>query len=202
VKKILDNIDVKSLYDEIDMSLWHGVHLSSDFAGNWANTSKQLLLGWTKHGNYNEPFSLYDGVIPKDLHDMLVDDFLPTKLYFKHPNLHKFFLWFTKTYGGKIARAVYYTTPPKYSVKKHRDALPDGQETRFEKRALHENKDRFHLVVSGEYVYTVHDEIECFRKGELWWFNNKMYHSSFNHGKITKINLVFDVAGSNWREMI
>ena len=50
-------------------------------------------------------------------------------------------------------------------------------------------------MLSGQYKYTVHGETEVFNKGDLWWFNNKAEHGSYNHGDEDKINLVFDVIG-------
>jgi hypothetical protein len=217
IKKIFDNIDVKLIHDDIDMSLWQilgidretGKYRQIGHGGFWEETSCQILLDVKRKPGHELGEIFTSPIIPKDLQDMIIQPyFIPTQLYFKHPNLHKFFLWFTETYGGKIGRAIYYTTPPKYGVKRHRDALPDGQETRPQKKRLYGNKDRFHLILSGKYEFTVGQdrsiggETLVFSKGELWWFDNKMYHSSFNHSDEDKINLVFDVAGSNWREMM
>ena len=204
IKKILDNIDVKLIHDDIDMSLWQILGIDRETGKDrkighgkaWEETSYQILLDVKQNPGQSSTN------LPKDLQDMIIQPhFIPTELYFKHPNAHKFFLWFTETYGGKIARAIYYTTPPKYAVKRHRDALPDGQETRPLKKILYGNKDRFHLIISGKYEYTVHGETQVFSKGELWWFDNKMFHSSYNHGNVPKINLVFDVADSMFGEI-
>ena len=59
----------------------------------------------------------------------------------------------------------------------------------------YENKDRFHLVLSGYYDYTVDDETQRFGAGDLFWFDNKKMHSSINATPIPRISLIFDVEG-------
>jgi len=205
MKKLLDNMDVEPIYDEIDPSLWSpciaqtNPNLPKGHAIFFSGSSFQTILNFVEleeiDGNCKE-------VVPKDLQDIILTDFVPTKIYFKYPNLHKFLLWFVETYGGKVARAIIYNTPTKKGVLKHRDALPDGQETVPRKIKLHGNKDRFHLVISGKYNLDIDSTVESLSKGELWWVNNKEFHSSYNHDDVPKINLVFDVEGSHWRDMI
>jgi len=200
--RLKNDIDVKPLYDEIDMSMWQNAPFDGHPIKNFPDSSQQILLGWTKH--LNKVFSLYDDVLPKDLQNMLLSDFLPTKLYFKYPNLHKFLLEFTEVYGGKITRATYYTLSPKSRVGIHIDAEPDNYTGPRKKNeeALYRYKDRFHLVLTGKYLYYINGQIEKFLKGELWWFNNKKQHGSYNYGNTIRTILVFDVKNSHWREMI
>jgi hypothetical protein len=204
MKKILDNMDVKPIYDEIDKSLWSpcsaqtNPNLPKGHAIFFSGSSFQTILNLVELEKID---GKREEIVPKDLQDIILTDFVPTEIYFKYPNLNKFFLWFVETYGGKVARAIIYNTPTKGGVLKHRDALPDGQETVPRKIKLHGNKDRFHLVISGKYEYTVHGETQVFSKGELWWFDNKTFHSSYNHGDVPKINLVFDVADSMFGEI-
>ena len=87
------------------------------------------------------------------------------------------------------------------------------------KNGFYYKKDRYHVVIDGSYEYTVDHELEdklyelplnkkfqkwpgefmtlpvtkTFSKGEVWWFNNKRPHTSYNNGDIPKINLVFDI---------
>ena len=227
MKKIAD-VDVTSLYDEIEMSCWENLpDVGYGPKAAWGGTQLQEMINHKKW--FGDAFNNYTGTISKELKDILLPDFCPTEFYFYYPNMQKFLFWFNEIYGGKFARVVYYKTPAGKSVNTHIDAQADKyvkntpQKISPErKEALYFNKDRFHLVISGEYTYTVetHDEdiiydmsnlrlyefdnplIECFRGGEMWWFNNKRPHTSYNHSDTSKINLVFDVEGSHWRNML
>ena len=108
----------------------------------------------------------------------------PTVWYYDCPELQKFFKWFTDMYGGTVRKANFYISPAGKGVSIHADT-----------HSYFKDKDRFHLILAGKYEYTVNGETLVFRKGELWWFNNKAPHGSYNHGNEDKINLVFDVAG-------
>lgn len=108
----------------------------------------------------------------------------PTVWYYDYPALQKFFNWFTNTYGGTVRKANFYISPAGKGVSIHTDS-----------HSYFKDKDRFHLILAGKYEYTVNGETLVFKKGELWWFNNKAPHGSYNHGDEDKINLVFDVAG-------
>jgi len=120
-------------------------------------------------------------------------------IYSNYKELPKFLLWFVETYGGEIKKASYYLIPVGRKIVKHRDG------STFSK-----DKDRFHLVISGSYAYTVsedrgetqEDEKNVFKEGELWWFDNKKYHEAENNDTVDRISLVFDVYKSNWRDMI
>jgi mannose-6-phosphate isomerase-like protein (cupin superfamily) len=95
-----------------------------------------------------------------------------------------FLNWFEKMYGGKIYRAAMSHMPAGGKVHLHKD----GGE-------YYENKDRFHLVLSGYYDYTVDGETQRFGAGDLFWFDNKKIHSSINATPIPRISLIFDVEG-------
>jgi len=208
MKKLLSGIDVAPIYNEIDMNLWED-SIKGHGPITWKNTSAQFLINYEE--NFQEPFKKYIGSLPEDMGDMILPDFWPTEFYFYYPQTHQFLLWFKKTYGGKFARVMYYITPPKNGVKTHADGgsgtsgidRPAYEVTEYDtprKHALYHKKDRFALIISGEYMFTVDEETQCFKEGDLWWFNNKKLHSSYNHGDINKINLIFDVEGSRWRE--
>ena len=199
MKKLLSNINVAPIYDEVDEGLWEK-SLARHNPVTWKNTDGQILIEYEKLPFTYDPFKKYLGDLPEDMKDMLLPDFWPTENYFYYPQTHKFLHWFTKTYGGKFARVIYYHTPPKNGVGKHADGArlsPDDAGW-----PMFANKDRFSLVVSGEYTFTVDGETEHFKTGDLWWFANKLphVHSSYNHGDTSKTNLIFDVEGSLWRE--
>ena len=171
IKKLKSNIDVKPIYDEL------------------LNTTNQSFETWKPgvpgHGSVWEKTGIR--IITNGASDQLnreKNNEDPTIWHYDYPELQKFFKWFTDTYGGTVRKANCYTTPPGKGVKSHIDA-----------HDYFKDKDRFHLVLSGRYEYTVHKKTEVFSKGDLWWFNNKAEHGSYNHGTEDKINVVFDVAG-------
>ena len=197
MKKLLSGIDVSPIFNEIDMNLWE-TSLGGHNPLTWKNTSGQFLINY-KYATW-EPFNKYIGSLPEDMKDIFLPDFWPTEIYFYYPQIHKFLLFFKKTFGGKIARVKYYHTAPKEGVKKHSDGARYSSESVFSN--MYHKKERFSLVVSGEYMFTVDGKTEHFKSGDLWWFANQLphVHSSYNHGDISKTNLIFDVEGSHWRE--
>ena len=122
----------------------------------------------------------------------LPDDFLydnsqetmKTELYYKYDECVYFLNWFEKTYGGKLYRVSIVHLPAGGKVYPHKDG---GK--------YYENKNRFHLVLSGYYNYTVEDETQRFGAGDLFWFNNKKMHSCINATPIPRISLIFDAEG-------
>ena len=107
-----------------------------------------------------------------------------TKLYNKYTECVYFLNWFKKMYGGKIHRVMLVQLRSGGKVYPHID---EGK--------YYENKDRFHLGLSGYYDYTVNDETQRFGAGDLFWFDNKKMHSSVNVTPIPRISLIFDVEG-------
>lgn len=171
IKKLKSDIDIKPIYDEL------------------FNMTDQSFETWKPgvpgHGHVWEKTGIR--IITNGADDQLnreKNNENPTIWHYDYPEMQKFFKWFTDTYGGTVRKANCYTTPPGKGVKSHIDA-----------HNYFKDKDRFHLVLSGKYKYTVHKKTEVFNKGDLWWFNNKTTHGSYNHGTEDKINVVFDVAG-------
>jgi len=106
------------------------------------------------------------------------------ELYYKYDECVYFLNWFEKTYGGKLYRVSIVHLSAGGKVYPHID-IGD----------YYKNKDRFHLVLSGYYNYTVDDETQRFGAGDLFWFDNKKIHSSINATPIPRISLIFDVEG-------
>ena len=107
-----------------------------------------------------------------------------TKLYYKYDECRYFLDWFQNTYGGQIYRVLIVHLQKDGIVYPHVDV---GD--------YYENKDRFHLVLSGYYDFTVGEETQRFGAGELFWFDNKKLHSTKNVTPITRISLIFDAKG-------
>jgi len=180
IKKLKSDIDVKPIYDELlhptnqKFVTWG----SSNFNADPSHSTKSHGHVWESTGI----MMITNGATDQLNREKNNED--PTIWKYDYPELQKFFKWFTDTYGGIVRKANCYNTPPGKSVKSHTDS-----------HDYFKNKDRFHLVLSGRYEYTVHKKTEVLSKGDLWWFNNKATHGSYNHGTEDKINVVFDVAG-------
>ena len=221
----ITKIDVQPMLDEIDDSLWNlvgGGPPGASWGKAWQGTESQTLIRYVNHdnGDPSPEYDPYEHETPLD--DLCLPGFRPTNVLLMYPEAIKTLVWFVTTYGGKYARAIYYRTPPNTGVGMHLDAQPD-KFTLSERRSSNKpakfnhlffyKKDRFHMVIDGCYEYTVDHEEEdriyefpirtmtqpvtkTFSKGEIWWFNNKRPHASYNHGNIHKINLVFDIEGA------
>ena len=169
VYRLKTDIDIKPLYNEIDMK------------NGWQKWSPNM----SGHGTAFKYSSRQSLLRHKDSS--------PTEVYPNYKKLHKFLSEFEDIYGGKVIKASYYIIPVGRKISKHADL---GLEKRFEEA------DRFHLVISGSYVYTVEAERNIFKEGELWWFDNQKQHEARNNNTIDRINLVIDVENCNWRETI
>jgi quercetin dioxygenase-like cupin family protein len=126
--------------------------------------------------------------------------FWPGSEYFKeehHPiynssrPIREFLQWFERTYGGTIHRVSVVRLLQGKSVYEHIDG-----------GTYYKNKDRFHLVLQGSYLYTVEEQNEVYKTGDLFWFDNKKYHRSTNIGDCARISLIFDASNSEWREAV
>ena len=194
-------------------------HSKNGHGRNWIGSEIQTLI---RHEiRFPPPLAELTEYDPCDfetpLDDLCLPNFRPTNAMFMYPEAMKTLVWFATTFGGKYARAMYYRTPPNTSVDIHIDAQPDQfnlqNKHHAHKHDFYYKKDRYHVVIDGSYDYTVDYELEdkiyefpitmtspvteTFSKGEVWWFNNKRPHKSYNNGNIPKINLVFDIEGTN-----
>tara|TARA_R100000995_G_C3454866_1_gene110010 strand:+ start:269 stop:847 length:579 start_codon:yes stop_codon:yes gene_type:complete len=112
------------------------------------------------------------------------------RLFKESKPIREFFDWFYKRYGGKHYRSNISILPPGKSVDRHIDGGP-----------YYIGKDRFHLVLQGKYEYVVGREIRKWQAGDLFWFDNKSEHQSTNIGNVDRISIIFDVGGSDWRNV-
>ena len=190
-------------------------HARNGHGRNWIGSEIQTLIRHEiRFPTQTVELTEYDPCdFETPLDDLCLPNFRPTNAMFMYPEAMKTLVWFATTFGGKYARAMYYRTPPDTSVGIHIDAQPDrfGINDRHE-QGFYYKKDRFHMVIDGSYDYTVDHELEdkiyelpltmtlpvtkTFSKGDVWWFNNKRPHTSYNNGDIPKINLVFDIEGT------
>ena len=204
--KLRDNIDVKSIYNELNSSLWRQVYGSltakNDPKHMWNGHyySSTIWLVSVERPDLNKssgkiptiPHSDPEDGARTSLKECLLPGMFMVDSIDQFPNTQKFLIWFINEFGGELARVGFYKLIPKRGVLEHIDS-----------GIYYEDKDRFHLVISGKYIYTTNrDNKEQYNEGDLWWFNNKVLHGSYNNGTIVKISLVFDVYKSNWRKMV
>jgi len=211
-KRLLENVkDIKPILDELNNATWNQALGSSKYKDEYKSGKIQ--------NNFKDAKSLY--LIRKDGTSNVLwnQDFTnKNKEWFKDTkslylirkdgrvspaeplfiNTKKFLKQFINDFDGKLASVVFYKLKGKSGVGKHIDS---GE--------YYEDKDRFHLVIKGRYRYTVNEvhpylgkESVIYNEGELWWFNNKKPHESWNFTREERIILVFDVSQSNWRSKI
>ena len=106
---------------------------------------------------------------------------MPTKVFKKYKVASSFLGWFKETHNAKIARVNYVKLPSQSSIAVHIDG-----------GLYFQKHDRFHLILQGEYQYTVNGEMQEYKEGELWWFNNQELHETYNHGSKDRITMIFD----------
>jgi hypothetical protein len=111
------------------------------------------------------------------------------KLYSWFPKTKRFMNNFVKTYGGEFGRVYIVLLPLNKMVYPHID---DGE--------YYKNSDRFHLILTGKYMYHIENESQLFEEGDLWYFDNKKVHYSKTVGEKDRIAIIFDVKNSNWRQ--
>ena len=112
-----------------------------------------------------------------------------TAQFEKYPKIREFLNWFTNTYGGRMYRVAVVHLGSDKQVYPHIDA---GK--------YYEDKDRFHMVLSGYYDYTVEKETVRFNAGDLWWFDNQKMHHAVNATPVSRVCIIFDVKGSKFYE--
>jgi len=106
---------------------------------------------------------------------------LPSKVFHKYKVVSSFLKWFKETHSAQIARVRYVKIPSGCSITSHVDGGP-----------YYQKHNRFHLVLQGEYQYTVNGEMREYKEGEIWWFNNKKMHGTYIHGSKDRIAMIFD----------
>lgn len=116
------------------------------------------------------------------------DDPKNSELLQKTPLFEKYSEIFKWLYSKKIfniSRCAFFKLPIGGSVGRHID---EG--------TYYLTKDRYHLSLQGEYLYTVDDETHLIKPGTFFWFDNKKYHSAKSIGNVERITFVFDVPHS------
>ena len=64
-------------------------------------------------------------------------------------------------------------------------------------------RDRFHLVLqssTGSVLLSGGEQVRM-REGELWWFDNKQYHESYNESGEWRIHYIFDLLATDYSDL-
>ena len=105
------------------------------------------------------------------------------RLYGCYPKTTKFLHQFAESMDGTLSRALIVRLSPHHQVHKHYDI-----------GLYYAMRDRYHLVVDSDGSrMQVRDEFSMWKKGELWWFHNKLYHEAHNDSDKWRTHLIFDV---------
>lgn len=89
--------------------------------------------------------------------------------------------------AGKLERAMIVNLKPYSEIGSHIDG---GLYYLF--------RDRYHLVLkSNGSLMQVHNEQSTWHEGEMWWFQNKLFHQAFNNSNENRIHIIFDVLPFN-----
>jgi hypothetical protein len=97
-----------------------------------------------------------------------------------------------KTMNAELSRATIVRLKPKGSVARHTDA-----------GSYYLIRDRYHLVLysgAGSILRSGDEEVRM-RAGELWWFNNKQFHESYNESDEWRIHYIFDLLPITYKHL-
>jgi aspartyl/asparaginyl beta-hydroxylase (cupin superfamily) len=92
---------------------------------------------------------------------------------------------FAASQNAQLGRAKLVNLPPGNRVYPHVD-----------RGEYYKIRDRYHLILqSGDAGSLLESggELARMHTGELWWFDNKQIHQSFNDSQIERLHLIFDV---------
>jgi hypothetical protein len=103
----------------------------------------------------------------------------PTNLYDLYPETMKAV---NRYFPAGISRVAIVKLKPGKQVFPHVD---DGE--------YYKARHRYHLAITGSYLYTVEDDRRQINPGTLMWFNNKRVHSSYNNTAEDRVSVIFDV---------
>ena len=108
------------------------------------------------------------------------------------PRAMTFLTEFASEMGCELSRATIVRLKPKSQVFRHID---EG--------SYYFLRDRFHLVVrspAGSVLMSGGETVRM-HEGELWWFDNKQYHESYNESDDWRIHFIFDLLPAEHRDL-
>jgi quercetin dioxygenase-like cupin family protein len=153
-----------------------------EYESDWKEVSTYESTGGTKdpYGFLPLVMALTNEQFPLPKNTDLLQ---PTPMFTRHTEIKKL----VYSLGvKKFSRAAYFKLEVGGSIGKHID---DG--------TYYLEKDRYHLSLSGRYLYNVDGEEHIIEPGTFFWFDNKKYHSALNvHPTEDRLTFVFDVPKS------
>lgn len=107
-----------------------------------------------------------------------------TLLAEKFPKIMEWVETFAREQAAQLSRVLLAKLQPQGKVYRHHD---HGEYYRI--------RDRYHLVLSSPLgsPMVCADETVAMQPGEVWWFDNKKPHESFNRSDEDRIHLIFDL---------
>ena len=108
------------------------------------------------------------------------------------PRALAFMTEFAQEMNCCLSRATIVRLKPKSQVYRHIDA-----------GSYYFLRDRFHLVLqssTGSVLISGGEQVRM-NEGELWWFDNKQYHESYNESDDWRIHYIFDLLPADYRDL-
>jgi outer membrane protein assembly factor BamB/orotate phosphoribosyltransferase len=108
------------------------------------------------------------------------------------PKALAFMREFAEEMNCHLSRATIVRLKPRSHVFRH-----------FDEGSYYFLRDRFHLVLQSATGSVLMSGGECLRmqEGELWWFDNKQYHESFNDSDDWRIHYIFDLLPADYADL-
>jgi hypothetical protein len=177
-RKLADHLPVKPLLDILDAhpDWWEEMTLRQSYAGSAHHSTKSIILMGTQEKH--DLNKIFDDCTTEPYPHMqeCFHALLPIVHEMQHacPGVHGLgrIIVARLTAGAEVDAHI---DEGKYAESTHRLHVP-----------LRTNMD------SG---LRCGDEITHFSTGELWWFNHRIEHSSYNWGEKERIHLILDVKG-------
>ncbi|MEI9973717.1 MAG: aspartyl/asparaginyl beta-hydroxylase domain-containing protein [Ignavibacteriota bacterium] len=115
-----------------------------------------------------------------------------TSLATNFPKALAFLTAFAQEMNCHLSRATIVRLKPKSQVYRHID---EG--------SYYFLRDRFHLVLQSPTgsVLMSGGETVCMQEGELWWFDNKQYHESYNESGDWRTHYIFDLLPAEYSDL-
>ena len=115
-----------------------------------------------------------------------------TSLARDFPRALAFMTEFAQVVNCHLSRATIVRLKPKSQVFRHID---EG--------SYYFLRDRFHLVLqssTGSVLMSGGEKVRM-REGELWWFDNKQYHESYNESEDWRVHYIFDLLPADYSDL-
>lgn len=165
---VTKNLDVSKALEEIQKQ-----------PGNWLLDTKRQDTLYEQGGT--ETINLVKAWSPTPLKDHRDNHlYQPTELYKKYPEVLK--LVYRYIPPELVARIAIVKILPGKFVFPHIDT---GE--------YYKRRHRYHISLTGSYVYTVEETRRQIEPGMMFWFDNKQVHSSWNNSTEDRISIIFDV---------